>query len=231
METAEKEIRDIKAWNEAMVKKYDVEAYYESNFAIRWIEKLRINTVIKAIRNQAAGRVLEVGCGAGHVLERVPRGEIVGIDLSNHMVKRTRERLKNKKVFVLQANADHLPFQKGVFDSVICTEVLEHVEHPDQILGEILRVARPTAHIALSVPNEKLINRVKDWIIRMGLGGLFFKGEYNVPERMDDEWHLHVFDLKDLIRQLSSKFLIEKVTPIPSPLLPLRHVISCSPRP
>lgn len=226
-----REVQDIRAWNEEMVKKYDVEAYYEkSNFAIRWVEYLRIKAILNAIRNQLRGKILEVGCGAGHVLAKIPRADRVGIDLSNHMVQRAQARLKGKNISILQANADHLPFQEKSFDGIICTEVLEHVENPEVILKEISRVAKAKASIALSIPNENIINRVKDTLILLGLGPFFFGREYKVPERMNDEWHLHVFELKEALKTLQTKFWIRKVIPIPSAFIPLRYVIDCSPR-
>jgi len=102
-----KAIPDIRAWNEVMVKKYDVENYYEkSSFAIRWIERMRIRTVLRAVGIRPGERLLEVGCGAGHVLGRIPQGELVGIDLSSHMVRRTRERTNGRRVRILQARQE-----------------------------------------------------------------------------------------------------------------------------
>jgi len=44
------EIKNFEQWNEYFIKKYDIDDYYEkSNFAVRFIEKERIKTVIKFI--------------------------------------------------------------------------------------------------------------------------------------------------------------------------------------
>ena len=227
----EREIPDIRGWNEAMVAKHDPEAYHlHSSWPIRIIEKMRVGAVLKALQGKESGDVLEIGCGAGNVLEKVEAAKRVGIDFSLRMAQRTRERLRaGGTLWVLQADGQVLPFQDQSFDGILCTEVLEHVENPDLLLSEIRRVARPDAAIALSIPNENLINQLKEKVFRLGLDRILLGGKYEVPERMDDEWHLHVFDLKELVSKLSKNFLIKKITPIPSPLLPLRYVIAGTP--
>lgn len=50
------------------------------------------------------------------------------------------------------ADAEHLPFRDGAFDKVICTEVLEHIPADQTGIGELYRVAKPGAEVAVSVP-------------------------------------------------------------------------------
>lgn len=50
------------------------------------------------------------------------------------------------------ACAEYIPFRDGAFDTVLCTEVLEHVDNPDTVLKEIYRVLRNCGHLIVSVP-------------------------------------------------------------------------------
>ena len=52
------------------------------------------------------------------------------------------------------ASAYHLPYPDDGVDTVICCEVLEHLDEPDRALAEIARVA--ARHVVLSVPREPL---------------------------------------------------------------------------
>jgi SAM-dependent methyltransferase len=49
-------------------------------------------------------------------------------------------------------SAQSLPFSDSAFDSLLCTQVLEHVERPWLVLDEIARVSRPGSFIVLSAP-------------------------------------------------------------------------------
>jgi len=52
------------------------------------------------------------------------------------------------------ADAQHLPFREGVFDKVVCTEVMEHITDDKQGISELYRVAKPGAGVAVSVPRH-----------------------------------------------------------------------------
>lgn len=45
-----------------------------------------------------------------------------------------------------------LPFADASFDTVVLTDVLEHLAYPDRLMGEIARVLRPGGSLVLGVP-------------------------------------------------------------------------------
>jgi SAM-dependent methyltransferase len=47
---------------------------------------------------------------------------------------------------------EQMPFAGGEFDFVICTQVLEYVPDPPQLIAEIYRVLKPSGQLFLSVP-------------------------------------------------------------------------------
>src|SRR5215468_9867226 len=99
------------AWNEEMVQRYDPDAYHtRSPLPIRAIEALRVRAIVRLLDAAPHHRVLEVGCGGGNVLERVP-GRRFGIDLSPFILKKARNRLGD--VPLVRGDALHLPFRDG----------------------------------------------------------------------------------------------------------------------
>lgn len=48
--------------------------------------------------------------------------------------------------------ADQLPFSDRSFDTVLCTEVLEHVTNAEYACAELFRVLRPGGHLVVTVP-------------------------------------------------------------------------------
>src|SRR5262245_14799599 len=118
--------RDFMRWNDAMVQKYDSEKYHlRSNAVIRWIERRRVKAVVELLGAGLTDTVVEIGCGAGVVLEQIPAGHLLGMDLSRFTLNRTRRRLANRRADLLQANAEELPFPDGKFGRIVCTEVIE----------------------------------------------------------------------------------------------------------
>jgi SAM-dependent methyltransferase len=87
-------------------------------------------------------RVLEVGGGPGELAERMQKelgADVSFIDISPRMVELARERGVNAEVADVQA----LPFEDGVFDTVVAAWMLYHVPDIDRGLAEIARVLRP----------------------------------------------------------------------------------------
>jgi ubiquinone/menaquinone biosynthesis C-methylase UbiE len=212
--------REFREWNEEMVERYDIERYYErSHPLVRWIEKQRIDTLVRLAAPKPGDRVLEVGCGAGHVLERFNGCTRTGIDLSAGMIEKTRRRL-GAGVTLVRGVAESLPAATASFDVVICTEVLEHTRAPDTVIAELMRVAAPGARVVVSIPNEGAIDRAKRIlraipVLRTMLRSLAAEG---------NEWHLHHFDRAFLQRIVAGRASIRTLAGVPSNALAVRYV-------
>ncbi len=217
-------ISNFEKWNNDMVEKYNPNNYYtHTNPLIKYIENKRIHSIIKMLKPNNNDKIIEIGCGAGHILKRINKGKITGLDLSTYALKLARKRLSDKNVKLIKGNAEKLQF-KDKFDKIICTEVLEHVQHPKKVIKEIQKISKNDSIIVISIPNEKLINFLKRIFIKLKLFKFLFK---NIPERMDEEWHLHVFNLKSFKRLIKNKLKIIKIKKIPFFFLPIRFVFKC----
>jgi SAM-dependent methyltransferase len=87
-------------------------------------------------------RVLEVGGGPGELSERMRKelgAEVSFLDISPRMVELARERGLDAEVGDVQS----LPFEDGVFDTVVAAWMLYHVPDLDRGLAEMARVLRP----------------------------------------------------------------------------------------
>lgn len=220
---------EFKEWNEMMVKKYDPDAFHHHlNSIVRFIESKRVKAIVRLleVRNRD-DRVLEVGCGAGNILEEVPPGNLLGVDISASILSKARQKL-NIEVSLFQADAENLPFKDQVFKKVICSEVLEHLLDPSASLREIARILDYQGAAIVSVPNELLINRIKRILIRLGIFDwlLHRQGGYcRIPERMEDEWHLNALPLEEWLNLFTDLFKVTRLRRIPFFWLPLRYVV------
>ncbi|MBN1170134.1 hypothetical protein JXA56_03855 [Candidatus Micrarchaeota archaeon] len=101
--------------------------------------------------------------------------------------------------------------------------MIEHTENPKKVVSEISRIVKPAGRIVITVPNESLINNVKDIVWKLGLFDLIFPG---IPRRQNDEWHLHSFDLK-MLKDACNSLEIEKILSVPFFFLPIRYIAIC----
>ncbi len=107
--------------------------------------------------------VLDMGCGEGrHTIGLFIEKKInaFGFDLSIDDLNIARSRLRDfpsvkedsAACLFGVSNINKLPFAEGAYDSVICSEVLEHVDSPEESIRELVRVLKPGGILALSVP-------------------------------------------------------------------------------
>lgn len=79
-----------------------------------------------------------------------------------------------------------LPFETDSFDLIWSSEVIEHLENPQNSLAELKRITRPGGDIVLTTPNSYM------WLFKIiSLFGL-------TPERIQRDDHLHFFDMDDI---------------------------------
>lgn len=99
--------------------------------------------------------ILDAGCGEGITLEKLtklfPDRRVVGVDTEPENL----EICKRHNLPVQDGSLYALPFADASFDTVLFSEVIEHLDMPEKALSEINRVLRPGGRVIIIFPNDR----------------------------------------------------------------------------
>lgn len=122
-----------------------------------WVQR-RIRSALRAHASAAHGTLLDLGCGnrpyEAIFAARVAR--YVGMDYS------PTSGYRGNRANVC-GDAAAIPLADGSVDTVLCTEVLEHVPDPEAVAREIARVLRPGGVALLTSPFAYPVHDERDY--------------------------------------------------------------------
>jgi len=124
------------------------------------------------------GKVLDVGCDTRVLKQLRPDLDYLGIDVGG-----------DPDMVIDLETAERLPFDDGSFDTVLCIEVLEHLDALHRTFAEIVRVSR--RYVLVSLPNCWTVARRP---VSRGKGTI---GHYGLPSSRPPDRHKWFFGLTD----------------------------------
>ena len=103
---------------------------------------------------------IDVGCALGHStyeMALLHPGDWSGMDFDEDSVNEARESFSDIR-FYYSINYNLLEATSGkMFDSVICSEVIEHIKDDRVFVRELLRLARK--RLILTTPSKKVVSK------------------------------------------------------------------------
>lgn len=131
---------------------------YESDIYLKKLDELSSNYYSKYIKflkrySQKRNRILDVGCGNGHVLGLINAcgySNTYGVDISKFLIKVAKKRgIKN----VHSYDGKTLPFNNNYFDVIGSFNVLEHTQDPNRYIKEQVKKLKKGGVIVVACPN------------------------------------------------------------------------------
>jgi demethylmenaquinone methyltransferase/2-methoxy-6-polyprenyl-1,4-benzoquinol methylase len=110
--------------------------------------------LVEAVSAERPGTVLDVATGTAGValaLSRSTGARIVGVDLTEAMIRRGQANVARNRVSgisLVLGRGEQLPFADGTFDALSFTYLLRYVDDVDATLRELARVVRPGGVVA-----------------------------------------------------------------------------------
>jgi SAM-dependent methyltransferase len=161
----------------------------DAKFALRLAVDLQLLTCQRFLAPRLAklsGRLLDVGCGEMPFRALLAPGtSYTGIDVPSAQAFGMTQHPD-----IVPFDGRAIPFPDAVFDNILCTEVLEHVEDPQGLVEEMRRVLKPGGTLLATVPFAARVHHAPyDFhrFTRFRLASLFkdFR-DVEVEERGDD---------------------------------------------
>jgi 2-polyprenyl-3-methyl-5-hydroxy-6-metoxy-1,4-benzoquinol methylase len=152
--------------------------------------------------------ILDAGCGEGITLNKLKKANVgrklEGFDYLDRAI--TIGKKLYPSLNLKQGDIYHIESPDNAYDVVICSEVLEHLERPEDALKELARVSRK--YVVLSVPNEPIF-----------MLGNFLRGK-NLKRWGNDIEHINHWSNKKFVKFAGNHLKIKSnITPLPWSLI------------
>ncbi|MGC4070723.1 MAG: class I SAM-dependent methyltransferase [Polyangiaceae bacterium] len=177
--------------------------YGTKNPFARWLMRGFLSSVTQLARQTRPSRLLEVGCGEGHLVahltENLPNlTRVAACDLS---LEKLATSLPSNIDF-RRGSAYELPYPDRAFDLVVCCEVLEHLDEPARAMAELRRVT--SRYLLVSTPREPL------WRVLNLLRLAYLRELGNTPG------HVGHFSARSLVQLLETGMDVREIAlPVP----------------
>ncbi|HVZ17668.1 MAG TPA: methyltransferase domain-containing protein [Terriglobales bacterium] len=170
---------------------WNSQAYHQvSNPQFEWGLK-----VLDRLHLHGDERLMDAGCGSGRLteklLDRLPHGHVVGVDLSQNMLDQAAEHLKpyDSRISFLRADLAHLPFNSE-FDGIFSTAAFHWVKDHNALFASLFRSLRPGGWLIAQCgggPNLKDVRRRANKLIDSPRYASYFGAFENPWEYADAE--------------------------------------------
>ncbi len=119
------------------------ESYDSSDNKTRDLEKI---AAVQTLKNYDYDVVVELGCGTGKNTDWLSKkaDKLIGIDFSEEMLARAKEKIKSGNVLFIQSDlTQEWKIEDDLADLITCSLVLEHIADLDFIFKQAFKKLKP----------------------------------------------------------------------------------------
>lgn len=188
-----------------------------------YAQKVRGRMILDSLKN---GRLLDAGAGCGWLsrLAKEKGFNVVGIDIADKVIAENKwfdKTTGGTSIDLKKASVYKLPFRDNYFDSLVMSEVLEHLTYPKKALNEAFRVLKRDGKFALLIPGYSYMF-VYDALLHPLTKLGFFNYDKRISKKLSkyhlshksrfEDSHRFRYTIKSLKKLLvSSGFVIEDI--------------------
>ena len=128
------------------------DGWYESKQG-EFVDKVETDLAFSLFKPTPGSKILDIGCGTGNFsIKLTEMGcKVVGIDVSEEMLNKAREKAKRKGLDIEFHKMDvyNLGFSDESFDQVFSMAAFEFIKEPEKAYDEMHRVLKKDGHLLI----------------------------------------------------------------------------------
>jgi len=153
---------------------YEARAFNSRIPLQRWWQRKRCHIIRDFVADRM--RVLDVGCGSSQLLNSIP--QTVGLDSNRDKLRYMRRPAR----LLVNAAVGALPFPDAAFETIIASQLMEHLAPSMIPFAEISRCLQPDGILVIGTPDYgrwrwRIIKRLYD-LVQPGPAGDWHQGRY-----------------------------------------------------
>jgi len=168
-------------------------------------DRILLKEQIRHFAKYIKGKCLDIGAGSFSRYEELFQcKDYIKMDISS-----------GKNVDIV-GRAESIPFEDNSFDSVVCTQVFEHLKYPEQAVKEIFRILKKNGYCLITVPQINELHEEPNDFFRytnFGLIELFERQGFKTIECIQRGGFFST------VAQLKIRYLIDRFELYKRPLL------------
>lgn len=119
-------------------------------------QQARFDLILEYLGDIKGKRILDLGCGDGALTYLLCKkgAEVVGVDNSELGLKYAKDFLSSKgfQPKLILGSAYDIPLSGDLFDYIVASEIIEHLQEPERLLAEARRLLKNEGKIIISTP-------------------------------------------------------------------------------
>lgn len=123
-----------------------------------FVDEVETKCILDLFKVEKGMKVLDVGCGTGNFSIKLAKMgcEVVGIDISEEMLKVAKDKAKKEGLNIKFYNMDvyDMKFEDNCFDGVISVTAFEFLKDPEKAIEEMFRVLKPNGYLLIGTINK-----------------------------------------------------------------------------
>lgn len=118
------------------------------------LKKIRLPIIVDLIEPEKNDIILDVGSGGGYFTKVLAKKSklVVSLDMSPINSRNAKQSISDKNIYFVLGDATHSPFKNDVFDKILATEIIEHIENDRLFIKECERILKNMGSIVITTP-------------------------------------------------------------------------------